>query len=142
MEFKMPEIFKFPIPEAYAERNANGGITVTLVYPDEEKRAYSNERKLSNADAVAFGIRELQSLQRGEQAAIGTPLYLSRPASGGIIDMFSDGSFLTHRRDGGTITYECPAKVSCGPLKAWEGEKEILHQDGTKECVFSVGAPS
>ena len=98
----MPEIFKFPIPEAYAERNANGGITVSLVYPDEDQRAYSSERRLSNADAVAFGIDCLTRLNKGEQAAIGTYLRPSRPASGGIIDLFSDGSFLTHRRDTGT----------------------------------------
>lgn len=98
----MPEIFKFPIPEAYAERNANGGITVSLVYPDEDQRAYSNERKLSDANAVAFGIECLTQLKNREQAAIGTHTHQSRPASGGIIDLFGDGSFLTHRRDGGT----------------------------------------
>ena len=63
----MPEIFKFPIPEAYAERNVTGGITVSLVYPDEDQRAYSSERKLSNTDAVAFGINCLTRLNKGEQ---------------------------------------------------------------------------
>src|SRR3989338_10829160 len=98
----MPEIFKFPIPEAYAERNPKGGITVSLIYPDEDQRAYSHERKISDAKAVQFGIDCLTSLNKGEQAAIGTYLHSSRPASGGIIYLFSDGSFLTHRRDGGT----------------------------------------
>ncbi|MEK6920857.1 MAG: hypothetical protein AABX82_03155 [Nanoarchaeota archaeon] len=97
----MPEIFKFPIPEAYAEP-INDGIKVTLIYPDEDKRQYTTERRLSDPADIEFGIICLEGLLRGDRVRIGTPEHPSRPASGGILDLFSDESFLTHRRDDGT----------------------------------------
>ena len=97
----MTEIFKFPIPEAYAEPK-NGGIKVTLIYPDENEREYTSERRLSTPADIEFGLQCLEGLLRGERVRIGTPEHPSRPASGAIIDVFTDGAFLSHRRDGGT----------------------------------------
>jgi len=37
----------------------------------------------------------------------------------------------------GTRTYTCPAQVSCGDLKYWEGESERI-SEGKRECTFST----
>ena len=62
----MPEIFKFPIPEAYAKRWQDG-IKVTLIYPNEVDRQYTTERILSTQEDIAFGIDCLERLLSGER---------------------------------------------------------------------------
>ena len=73
-----------------------------MFYPEEKDRIITGDRKLSTAADIEFGLQCLEGLLQGNRVRIGTPQHPSRPASGGIIDVFADGAFLSHRRDGGT----------------------------------------
>ena len=134
----MPEIFKFPIPEAYAERWQDG-IKVTLIYPDERDRQYSTERRLSTKEDIVFGIDCLERLLSGERVQIGTTEHPSRPACGGILDVFDDGSFLTHRRDGRTKVHPWYDDIPSGfpaQREDFDNIESLERTEGAEESIL------
>lgn len=96
----MPEIYKFKVPDAHAQRERSG-IRVILFYPPERDREYITRRDLSDAATVEFGINALGKLRDLGYAEIGTPEFPLRPASGGVVDYLRNGKIFSHRRDGG-----------------------------------------
>ncbi len=42
----------------------------------------------------------------------------------------------------GTVTYTCPVEISCGNLKNWEGEKEVMQVDGKRACTYAMNGSS
>ncbi len=133
----MPEIFKFEIPEAYAEP-INDGIKVTLIYPDEAQRKYTTERKLSGPADIEFGMYCLEGLLRGDRVRIGTPEHPSRPASGGILDVFIDGSFLSHRRNGGTKVHSGYNGIPSGfpsTKEDFDDIRRLQRREGAEESL-------
>ncbi len=137
----MKEILNFPIKEAYAEMVGNG-LTVTLHYP--ATREEFNERRLTRdmPGLLEHGIRCLEALQRGERVRIGTEQFPSRPASGSILDILNDGSFYTHRRDGGTRVHPWYHGIASGfPSTKRElvDVDTLQRREAAEEHIFTDG---
>jgi len=96
----MPEIYQFRVHKAEAEYDGEN-LIIKLWYPENPE--FTNERIGANPE---WGVRVLDDLITKGHAVLADKNNPVKPPSAGSLTLFSDGAFVSHRRDSGAPVHK------------------------------------
>ena len=123
----MPEILQFKVTKADAEYDGER-LKVRLWYP--ENPSFTNERIQANP---RWGVKVLDNLIRKGHSELANEQNPTKPPSAGSVLLFSDGAFVTHRRDSRAPVHKNYFSTSSGFPST---NRELYSREGLLETAL------